>query len=210
MLTLQIRKWFLFRNEWDVSRVRVFRFAKQFRSVWSVRNLERQLHLERFLFPCLRGIQQWSANKFMFATILSPKSCTINVVDARTAFSETDIVCGRFADSTMDLLETIWIHRYEAQSAFSADMEFTKVLVRKFSLSYNIIVKDKTVRRHDNTGIVEWKQLTVRKIFKRLQLDNPRKSDVVLLSRETVFSNLFSGSQRLSSFDWSMVIPIVF
>lgn len=76
--------------------------------------------------------------------------------------------------------------------------------MRRFLTSHNIRLNERPVRRHNKTGIVERKNLSVKRILQRLQLYKSSSVDATIIARATFFSNAFSGSKTLSSFELAL------
>lgn len=116
----------------------------------------------------------------MYVKIREAKYCVLHVVDTGTAFSRTAIANKRSAKCMSTLLESIWIHRHGASVSLSADAEFAKAPIRKFLSTHYVELRERPVRRHNKTGIVERKHHTVKAIFQRLQKDTLYASDALL------------------------------
>lgn len=73
--------------------------------------------------------------------------------------------------------------------------------MRSFLDDHSIALNERPVRRHNKSGVVERKNLTLKRIPEKLQFGENTPTDTVLLSRATFLSNVFSGSRSLSSFE---------
>lgn len=138
---------------------------------------------------------------FVFCTIGGRKLCVLHVVDTATSFSETSLVPSRSATVMAATIEIIWIYRHGAPSSFSSDYEFQSSPMKKFLSNHQIKLEERPVRRHNKTGVVERKHLTLKRVLERLKTDEEGIEDPTLLARATFFCNVFSGSRLLSSFE---------
>lgn len=136
----------------------------------------------------------------MFAPIRYTKCCVIRVVGDGTACSETATASKELSDKMISMFQTICIYRHGTPLQFSASTEFAREAMSSFISLQNILVRERSVGKHNKTGIEKRKNHTVKMILERLQLNFFSESDALLLSRVTLFSNLFSGSRLLSSF----------
>lgn len=63
------------------------------------------------------------------------------------------------------------------------------------------VLNGSPVRRHNKTGIVEIKNLNIKRVLNRLQLDSSTADGLKLLTRAKLLSKVFSGSKLLRSFE---------
>ena len=138
---------------------------------------------------------------FMFPTIRGSKQTVMHMTDTGTGFSETTISNSRTARSMQEAIETLWICQHGAPRAVSADDEFNCVALQQFLRAHNIEFKPRPTRRHNKTGIVERKNATIKAILGKLDDELSDATANTLLKRATFFSNMFSGSHILSSFE---------
>lgn len=124
---------------------------------------------------------------FMFCFIKGRRHCVLHAVDAATSYSETKIVTSRSACMMANTLENIWITRHGAPENFASDFEFQSAPMKSFLASHSIKLDERPVRRHNKTGVVERKHLTVKRILERLQLDTASTDDDTILARATFF-----------------------
>lgn len=73
--------------------------------------------------------------------------------------------------------------------------------MKDFLSAHGIRLNKCPVRRHNKSGIVKRKHLTLNRILERLQLDSSSVDDDTLLSRAVFLSNVLSVSKLLSSFE---------
>lgn len=138
---------------------------------------------------------------YTFVTIRQTKYCVLHAVDTSTSYSETVAVSSRSAQVMAAELEKIWIYRHGAPRTFASDFEFQSNAMKLFLSAHDIELRERPVRRHNKTGVVERKNLTLKRILERLQLDKCSANDSTILARATFLSNIFSGSRLLSSFE---------
>ena len=98
-------------------------------------------------------------------------------------------------------LEKLWILLHGSPRSFASDVEFDKSPMHSFLLAHGIERKPRPVRRHNKTVIVESKNRTLKSVLERIQFDSSTTDDATLLARATFFSNVFSGSATLRSFE---------
>lgn len=98
-------------------------------------------------------------------------------------------------------VEKCWILRHGAPCRFSAESKFLKKPNREILKSHDIHPANQLVCRNRKTVRVERKNLTLKRILRRLQKDNSDVTDSTLLARAVFLSRFFRGSSTLSTFE---------
>lgn len=107
----------------------------------------------------------------------------------------------RSANNMESTLEHIWINRHGAPLRFSSDSEFQTAPMQRFLKKHEITPFERSVFRHNKTGVVERKHFTINLILEKLKLAIEITPHATLLSRSTFLSKIVSGNRILSSFE---------
>lgn len=109
-------------------------------------------------------------------------------------------VTDRKAETTIENLDTIWLHRHGCPESMSEDDEFNLQPIRQALTGIIIILKARPARRHNKVGSVERKNGTIRRTLERLTASKPKEAPQYILAKSLFLSNSSSGSRTLSSF----------
>ena len=137
---------------------------------------------------------------FTFEYVRKVQRTIFVITDTGTGYTESAIVTSRSIDTIIRYLERLWFTHHGVPVKFSADDECNRRRLRSFLTAQNITYKPKPARRHNKIGIVERKNGLDKNILRKLDREISDADEHTLLSRETFFSNLFSGSKVFSSF----------
>lgn len=138
---------------------------------------------------------------FFFITIQGANLIILIITDTGTGFSELTIVESRHPDVFIREIERSWVCRHGAPNAVSADDEYNKKATHLYLRTHDIQFKPRPARRHNKTGIVERKIVTVKSILNKLNDEDTEAPVSVVVARAALLSNTFSGSRILSSFE---------
>ena len=138
---------------------------------------------------------------FLFPTVRGKKRTVMNITDTGTSYTVLCLTEERNADTIINALEVCWICQHGAPETVSADDEYNRTSLRKFLAAHQIQFKPRPSRRHNKTGIVERKNGTIKRILSKLDDEQSSADTETILARSAFFSNLFSGSKILSSFE---------
>lgn len=99
------------------------------------------------------------------------------------------------------VIETECFNRHGARHSPSADDELNFQHIRTFLKTRNVQFDPLPARRHKKTGRLERKHRTLKAILERTAKESTFEPDRLILLRATFFSNCFSGTRILSSFE---------
>lgn len=138
---------------------------------------------------------------FFYIELRLTKHTVMNMTDTGTGFTEMQITPDRSMRTIIRTVETGWICKHGAPKAVSADDEYNKAPLRQYLSAHEVVFKPRPARQHNETGIVERKNSTVKEILRRLDGEVSDADAPTLVSRAAFLSNMFSGNKTLSSFE---------
>lgn len=94
----------------------------------------------------------------------------------------------------------MWIDRHGAAKSFSTDPEFCKDWFKKFSKSHNKSLGPRLLRSSHKNGNVEQNNGVFKFALDKLSREICSDTEVSLLSRASLLSNMLNGSSVLSAF----------
>lgn len=137
----------------------------------------------------------------VYCVVSDENLCVLHSVDAGTSYSEVAVTTSRPADAVTTALEAMRILRHEAPRSFSIDPDFQTRPIRRFLSSHSLFPAKLPVRGNNKTGVVEKKNLTLKRITERLKHDDTKALNQALIFRASFQSNVFSGSGLMVSFE---------
>lgn len=137
---------------------------------------------------------------FTYIEMNGTKYTLIVITGTGTSYSECEIVDAKNVNTIMEAIDRLWICKHGTPKHGSADDEFNRAALRRFSVNHGIEFHPRPTRRHNKVGFVERKNGTIKNIVQRLANDNSTATPDTISSSATFLSNMFSGSRVLSSF----------
>lgn len=129
----------------------------------------------------------------MYTAIRNRKLCIVHINDMRSGCSKTVVVATYLV--RIDIFSGFCTNiRKKTPERFSAHKEFRTLFIIKSFNSYRITVAKMKFRRHNKTGIIDYKHWISKTILKCLIRNSSITSDALLPAHAATLSNIFAES----------------